>query len=204
MPERLCLQRHMTISFGRMVQLATSWRRMVSFTGSKWFHLSSLCNPISADKKSDRSRSYRYFSSQLIWRCGQSDPELCWSSRFRCRTRNQFHEVVVQCDTRFSIEHGSANFAVEVGRNNVVFGVTQNAFHSAFRSGFDGFLDFFVGRCFSRRTVRSTTDTFESERGTPYRSFAVQFWQYFTYCFSSAGRGRDDVLSCAAPPRQSL
>ncbi len=39
-------------------------------------------------KKSDRSRSYRLLlSSQLIWRCGQSDPELCWSSRFRCRTR---------------------------------------------------------------------------------------------------------------------
>ena len=112
---------------------------------------------------------------------------------------NQFHEVVVQCDTRFSIEHGSANFAVEVGRNNVVFGVTQNAFHSAFRSGFDGFLDFFVGRCFfqtngqvNNRYVRS----WNAERHTG--QFAVQFWQYFTYCFSSAGRGRDDVLSCAA------
>lgn len=26
--------------------------------------------------------------------------------------------------------------------------------------------------------------------------FVVQFWQYFIYCFSSVGRGWDDVLSC--------
>ena len=25
-------------------------------------------------------------SSQLIWRCERSGPELCWSNRFRCRT----------------------------------------------------------------------------------------------------------------------
>ncbi len=35
----------------------------------------------------------------------------------------QFHEVVVQSDTSFSIEHGSANFAVEIGRYYVIFGV---------------------------------------------------------------------------------
>ena len=42
----------------------------------------------------------------------------------------QFHEVVVQSDTSFSIEHGSANFAVEIGRYYVIFGVARTPFIS--------------------------------------------------------------------------
>ena len=142
------------------------------------------------------------YSSQLIWRCEQSGPELCWSNQFRCRTRNQFHEVVVQCDTSFSIEHGSANFAVEIGRYNVVFGVTQNAFHCAFRSRFDCFLDFFVGRCFSRRTVRSTTDTF----GVGTRNaipVSLPFSSGSTLPTALAAPVEDGMMFCAARGRRA-
>ncbi len=111
---------------------------------------------------------------------------------------NQFHEVVVQCDTCFSIEHGSAYFAVEVGGNHVIFGVTQNAFHFAFSGFLDSVFDLLVGCCFFQTNGQVNNGYVRGRNAERHTSqFAVQFRQHFTYSFSSSGRGRDDVLSCA-------
>lgn len=82
----------------------------------------------------------------------------------------QFHEVVVQSDTRFSIEHGSANFAVEIGRYYVIFGVAQNAFHFAFSSSFNGSFDLLVSCSFPDERSGQLRIRSGSERGTPYQS----------------------------------
>ncbi len=67
---------------------SSSWRRemtgeMVSFTG-RAKNFIYHCAILSLQTKKERPKSLLQitFSSQLIWRCGQSDPELCWVAGF--------------------------------------------------------------------------------------------------------------------------
>ena len=98
---------------------------MVSFTGRAKILFIIVQSYLCRQKERPKSLlQITFFISNLFGDVGNQIQNFVGVAGFVVVPGNQFHEVVVQCDTRFSIEHGSANFAVEVGRNNVVFGVT--------------------------------------------------------------------------------
>src|SRR5690554_206373 len=107
-----------------------------------------------------------------------------------------FNEVVVQRNTGVGIENRSLGLTYKVVRNNSVFGVTQYAFQLAFRSSFHSSTNVGIrsrllqtaGQVNHRHVGGGNT---ESHTG----QFTVQLRNYFTYCFSSTGRRRNNVLT---------
>jgi len=108
--------------------------------------------------------------------------------------RNDFDERVRQRNACAFVENRRAGIAEEVGRNNCVFGVAENAFEFAFGGFFHCRADFVVFRRF-REIDREVNDGNVERRNAHGHTseFSVEFGENFADRFRRACGRRNDV-----------
>ena len=116
---------------------------------------------------------------------------------------NDLHEGVGQSDAGLGVEDGGAGVAEEVGRNDGLVGVTQNALQLALGGFLHGVADLFVGS--GLREVDSQVNDGDIQRRNTHGhtgQLAVQLGDDLADSLGSAGGRRDDVAgsSAAASP----
>lgn len=87
-----------------------------------------------------------FLSSSLIF-LGNEQDKIAYTTRvtpFVIVPRDELDKVSVQLDSSFGIEDGRMSVAYEIGGNNAVISVSDDAFVFAFGGLLDGLLDFFV------------------------------------------------------------
>src|SRR5699024_7262822 len=97
------------------------------------------------------------------------------------------------------VEDGGAGVAQEVGRNNVLLGVAQNALQLALGSGLHGGADLAVGRALGQ--VDGQVNNGHVQGGNTHGhtgQLAVQSGDNLAHGLGSAGGGGDDVAGSSA------
>ncbi len=116
---------------------------------------------------------------------------------------NDLHKGVGQSDAGLGVEDGGAGVAEEIGRNDGLVGVTQNALQLALGGFLHGVADLFVGS--GLREVDSQVNDGDIQRRNTHGhagQLAVQLGDDLADSLGSAGGRRDDVAgsSAAASP----
>ena len=112
---------------------------------------------------------------------------------------NDFDERIRKSDTCVLVEDGRARVAEEVGRNNGVFGVAENALEFAFGSSLHRSADFVILRRFREIDREVNNGNVEGRNAHGHTGeLAVEFRKDFADSLSRARGGRDDVAGSSA------
>ena len=111
--------------------------------------------------------------------------------------------MLVEHDAGTGVEHGSSLLIEEVGGDNSVFGVAEDALEFAFGSFLHGCLNLFVGGSFLETAGQVNHRNVSGGDAQGHaREFALQRGDHFTHSLGSTGGRRDDVAedgTAAAP-----
>jgi len=108
--------------------------------------------------------------------------------------RDELDELVIQGDTRLSIEDGGVVVSVQVGRDNLVLGVTENALKWSLGSRLDGGLDGLVGGWVLQADSKiDNGDVLGWDTESHSGELAVKLWDDLSDGLSGTGGGWDDV-----------
>jgi hypothetical protein len=107
---------------------------------------------------------------------------------------NELDELVVQGDTGLSIEDGGVVVSVQVGRDNLVLGVAENALELTVGSLLDGGLDLVIGSWVLQADSKiNDRDILGWDTEGHSGELAVELWDDLADGLSGASGGWDDV-----------
>lgn len=108
--------------------------------------------------------------------------------------RDELDKVVVQGDTSLSIENGGVVVSVQVGRDNLILSVAENALELSLRGSLDGSLDFLVGGWLLQADGQvDNGDVLGWDTESHTGELAVELWDNLSDSLSGTGGGWDDV-----------